>query len=371
MTPRSLELGNQLFDLDDSPLTEAYPPLDRPQQFAKPQRGSPAYFGHPKYFQTIAAVVASQAFQRLSDIRFLGAIDYLVHPNGSAIARRHTRFDHSLGVARLARQFSRNCDLPEEDEKHIVVAALLHDVGHGPLSHSLEPVFKDEFGISHHATTESIVSGKASIGNALPSIFRDYNIDAEKLIGLIAGTPGILGVEAFSNPINIDTIEGISRAFKYMTPEATTAPPSHILSAMTNRKSKTDERTLDGFWEMKSTVYTHLINSRPGVIADYICREYMQDNKSHFSGNDYFLTETELRKKHPQLFQRLKELRKRPNSIPGGKTATIDYIRRDFFVDPVIPIGDVQSLYDRYLQTKTIAHLTIEGFSLYPSTSAK
>jgi len=97
-------------------------------------------------------------FQRLRRIRQLALTDY-VFPGAS-----HTRFEHSLGVMHLAtRMFLRvTCKCREElaevlgykgDQNHqygqnilravqvLRLAALLHDIGHGPFSHAVEAVY--------------------------------------------------------------------------------------------------------------------------------------------------------------------------------------------------------------------------------------
>jgi len=79
----------------------------------------------------------TRAFQRLRKIRQL-AMAYLVYPG-----TLHTRFEHSVGVMHLAGLiFKRLKDLHQElDEKEgekIRIAALLHDIGHGPFSHVSE-----------------------------------------------------------------------------------------------------------------------------------------------------------------------------------------------------------------------------------------
>ena len=57
-------------------------------------------------------VIDSSAFQRLRDIRFLGAIDYTFQPN--QYQKRHTRYEHSLGVAELALAYAKNFHLDNE-----------------------------------------------------------------------------------------------------------------------------------------------------------------------------------------------------------------------------------------------------------------
>src|SRR6266699_2891308 len=64
-------------------------------------------------------LINTRAFKRMRSIRFLGGIDYLLvpTPNGARGNLRHTRFQHSLGVARLAMLFARQRDLPSADRR--------------------------------------------------------------------------------------------------------------------------------------------------------------------------------------------------------------------------------------------------------------
>ena len=113
--------------------------------FADPMRSGP-FGGENSLFNTL---LETNAFRRLATIRFLGGIEYLLvpHPNGSR--RRHTRLQHSIGVARLALHYADAVGLSLPERDLIGAAALLHDVGHAPLSHSLEQIFLREFQIDH------------------------------------------------------------------------------------------------------------------------------------------------------------------------------------------------------------------------------
>ncbi len=78
--------------------------------------------------------------QRLRRIKQMG-LSFLVFPS-----TEHTRFQHALGAMHLARKavtVLRNQSVPISDEEAEALFAcmLLHDVGHGPFSHALEPVF--------------------------------------------------------------------------------------------------------------------------------------------------------------------------------------------------------------------------------------
>lgn len=76
-------------------------------------------------------------FQRLRRISQMG-LSYLVYPGA-----HHTRFHHALGsmhLMGLAIQVLRlkNIPISGEEEEGLLVAILLHDIGHGPFSHAME-----------------------------------------------------------------------------------------------------------------------------------------------------------------------------------------------------------------------------------------
>ncbi len=79
-----------------------------------------------------AALIDAPVFQRLRRLRQL-ACAYLVYP--SAI---HTRFEHSIGVCHVARLLGERLSLNQDEQKLVRLAALLHDLGHGPFSHISE-----------------------------------------------------------------------------------------------------------------------------------------------------------------------------------------------------------------------------------------
>jgi putative nucleotidyltransferase with HDIG domain len=130
-------------------------------------------------------IVGTDAFQRLKEIRFLGGIDYLFvpNPNGAPGNTRYTRFQHSVGVARLALMYARACDLSSSDRRLVFTAALLHDIGHAPLSHSLEPVFSQFFDMDHHLATREILRGNVPIGRELYKLLRNHQVDRSIVSG--------------------------------------------------------------------------------------------------------------------------------------------------------------------------------------------
>ncbi|MCK4327300.1 MAG: HD domain-containing protein [Candidatus Diapherotrites archaeon] len=73
----------------------------------------------------------------------------------------HTRFEHSIGTYYL---MSRGCflnHLPKPEGSKLVIAALLHDIGHSAFSHALEGVMEKHTGKNHEEhTKEKIIGGK-------------------------------------------------------------------------------------------------------------------------------------------------------------------------------------------------------------------
>ena len=90
-------------------------------------------------------------FQRLRRIRQLGLAS-LAYPGAD-----HSRYSHSLGVMETARKVLKRLGefftIDAEQQELCLVAALLHDVGHGPFSH----VFERVAGVSHEETGRRVI----------------------------------------------------------------------------------------------------------------------------------------------------------------------------------------------------------------------
>jgi HD superfamily phosphohydrolase len=279
-------------------------------------------------------LVETPAFQRLKLIRFLGAIDYLLvpAPNGVKGNIRHTRYQHSLGVARLALLYSVERALSFANGRVVCVAALLHDIGHAPLSHSLEPLFKEIFEIEHHRTTEDIVTGRVPLGREVYETLRRNHVDVDRVIAIIAGNE--TGYDGFfAGPINFDTIEGILRSQTYAKPNPNIPSPEAIMEAALRRSSERDRAAVDEFWTYKDQVYRYLINSRSGVLADFACQLFMRRHLNKITVNDYFLTETQMFRKLPGL-QKLLTNPLFEAEVMRQLDESILYKIRRFFIDP-------------------------------------
>lgn len=82
--------------------------------------------------------IDSPHFQRLRHIKQLGLGDF-IFPGAV-----HSRFNHCLGCCYVASQIAQKIGLADEERQLVMIACLLHDIGHGPFSHAFEGIFHDK-----------------------------------------------------------------------------------------------------------------------------------------------------------------------------------------------------------------------------------
>ncbi|KAF4654571.1 SAM domain and HD [Perkinsus chesapeaki] len=102
-------------------------------------------------------IIDTPEFQRLRDLTQLGATSYVF--DGGV----HSRFEHSIGAAHLAKTFATglrdrqpHLGITPKDVVCVTVAALCHDLGHGPFSHTWESCVLPSLGIYHHEHEQEI-----------------------------------------------------------------------------------------------------------------------------------------------------------------------------------------------------------------------
>ncbi|WP_437763862.1 HD domain-containing protein [Sorangium sp. So ce281] len=155
--------------------------LRRPFIFRDPVHGDIA-FARDGADELIRKIVDDEIFQRLRGIKQNGVLN-LVFPGAE-----HSRFAHSLGAAHVAgRMYDAVCQNSgransAEDRKLTTLAALLHDVGHGPFSHLLEEILGKK--IFHHETLTSRILTED--GSPIATCLREHDKELpEKLLPFI------------------------------------------------------------------------------------------------------------------------------------------------------------------------------------------
>ncbi|MCO7176290.1 HD domain-containing protein [Sporolactobacillus kofuensis] len=148
-------------------------------------------------------LIGTSEFQRLRRIRQLGTTFFTFH------GAEHSRFGHSLGVYEIARRiieiFKYRNHWDDSETMVTLCAALLHDVGHGPFSHSFEKVF----GTDHEKYTQEIILGDTEIHRLLDMQGSGF---AEKVADVIGKTyPNRLVVSLISSQIDADRMDYLLR----------------------------------------------------------------------------------------------------------------------------------------------------------------
>lgn len=121
-------------------------------------------------------LINSKEMQRLRRIKQLGGT-YQVFQSAE-----HSRFVHSLGVYQVVRRMlETECltnALSDYDKLCVMCAGLLHDIGHGPFSHSFEGVFEE----NHEDMTVRMILEKSEVHDSLVSLYKQLPQDVASII---------------------------------------------------------------------------------------------------------------------------------------------------------------------------------------------
>jgi len=138
--------------------------------------------------------------QRLRWIKQLGLAN-LVYPGAN-----HTRFEHSLGAYHLADGLSSHLGISKEDKVLVCAAALLHDVGHGPLSHATEVALASCLRKEHESITDLLKKGE------LREVLDNYGLKGSDIQAAVNGVG--LG-QIVSGEIDVDRMDYLIRDAHY------------------------------------------------------------------------------------------------------------------------------------------------------------
>lgn len=149
-------------------------------------------------------LIGTKEFQRLRRIKQLGTTFLTFH------GAEHSRFNHSLGVYEIVRRivddvFDGRPGWNHDERLLSLSAALLHDLGHGPFSHSFEKVFQ----LDHEYFTQVIILGDTEVNQVLRKVGPDF---PKKVAEVIAKTyKNKLVVSLISSQIDADRMDYLQR----------------------------------------------------------------------------------------------------------------------------------------------------------------
>src|SRR5690606_5546804 len=152
-------------------------------------------------------LIATPEFQRLRRIKQLGTTYLTFH------GAEHSRFNHSLGVYEIVRRIINKMESQEgwnkEERLVCLCAALLHDLGHGPFSHSFEKVFS----LDHEEFTKKIILEDTNVNAVLSRIASDFPLKVAQVIDKSYADK--LVVSVISSQIDADRMDYLLRDAYY------------------------------------------------------------------------------------------------------------------------------------------------------------
>src|SRR2546429_8414061 len=137
--------------------------------------------GYVRISEAEKAIIDTRPVQRLRRLRQLAGSEF-VYP-----AANHTRFEHVIGAMHLAGVLSEV--LPTRLDVHMQeqmrLAALMHDIGHGPFSHVFEPLMVKYLRKMHEDLVPWLVSK-----TELADVLEKHGFDSKRMGRLAVGRIG-------------------------------------------------------------------------------------------------------------------------------------------------------------------------------------
>jgi HD superfamily phosphohydrolase len=164
--------------------------------------------GYVYITETEKDIVDSFPMQRLHRLRQLAGAEY-VYPGAN-----HTRFEHSVGTMYLAQQLTGNSNLSQylskEETQIIRLAALLHDVGHGPFSHVFEHLLEKFLDKTHEEITVWMIK-KSELCNILEKAGYDADAVAKLATGSLQRKGKTFMDQVIQSAVDVDKLDFIVR----------------------------------------------------------------------------------------------------------------------------------------------------------------
>jgi HD superfamily phosphohydrolase len=162
--------------------------------------------GYVRISQTERSVIDTEPVQRLKRIRQLAGSEF-VYP-----AANHTRFEHVIGAMHLAGTLAEALpvDFPRHQREQLRLAALLHDIGHGPFSHVFEPLLAKYLNKSHEDFVPWLVN-ETDIAEKLEAAGFDASTLGRLAIGKLTNRKRPYLDQIISSSVDVDKMDYVVR----------------------------------------------------------------------------------------------------------------------------------------------------------------
>ncbi|SDD35575.1 hypothetical protein SAMN05421663_109146 [Terribacillus halophilus] len=177
----------------------------------------------------------------------------------------HSRFEHTVGVWKLAAHF-----FPDDDL--LRAAAILHDIGHLPFSHAVEEALEYD----HHQITEQYI-----LGEDITKILGNASIESADVVEYLRNPSVLTGR---NHVLGIDHLDSFFRdTYMFCNTEV---PPHHILPKLTCTEQGIDTDLETGLYLLKLIKQDHELFLSPFLVgADRLLAEAIKSHWNEQSGD--------------------------------------------------------------------------------------
>ena len=205
-------------------------------------------------------IIDTHVFQRLRRIRQLAGA-HLTYPGA-----QHSRFEHSLGTMHLAGRAGHVLNdkgyINEDQIQTLRIAALLHDIGHGPFSHLFEEVMAEHSNVTHEDIGRKIIQQ-----TEIKDILGKHGFNAKSISMLSFGESKISFLnEIIAGGLSADVMDYLLRDSYFTGAEYGKIDAERLISSFEvhNKRLALDKAALYSFeslmisrYEMFKAVYFH------------------------------------------------------------------------------------------------------------------
>jgi len=230
--------------------------------------------GNISLCETSKKIIDTIEFQRLREIKQLGCC-YLVFP-----CAVHTRFEHSIGVYHLAKQYVDILNVngqyfTERERLCISIAGLIHDIGHGPYSHLFDEIVPKE---KHHEYRSGIILKRMNTKYNLGFSVEEVNF----IIDVINPTKEGYKYQIVSNKngIDVDRFDYLMRdihmtGLNYGIEFQRIMNYSKIVDGTVKYSDKV-KTNIEDFFHIRFIMYREVYNHRKVRGLEHMMKKYLQ-----------------------------------------------------------------------------------------------
>ncbi len=228
----------------------------------------------------LAKIIDTKEFQRLRRIRQMGLGWFTFH------GAEHTRFGHSIGAMFVAKKMithlSNNFEEINKYKARILVSALIHDIGHGPFSHTSEKLLN----LNHEQWTMKIIQDDSEIHKLLIGFDKNFLNDILEIMSgnVESGLPRLYLSQIISSYVDCDRLDYLHRDSYYIgVPYGLTGSERIIASFEVDREHKrlviNESIGLDAvihYLHARYSMYQQVYQHKKNLACDFLLRKIVE-----------------------------------------------------------------------------------------------